>query len=443
MAIFYTYPSNNAVTGKEEVLVSVPNKDNELRIVDLQSIANLKSNNSGVNRLFFSDSIGLSPSFTEAGLDPTAGTGVVEVTGTVNIAGGGTGKDITDLAAANVGDILTINTNKDGYDFSPPPTGETYTFSTEQNATTPANVDLFIEDSQSNKDTITLIPAGSVSLTADNVNNTITIDSTGGSTSLTPGDGININTNVISTSIGDGLGFNNAGVMVVDLNPDDLADTTGVQNGAYLQYSSSGGGITQWVNQASSNPTIFSASDIAISYFDTTSSSVKGVSGVVLDNKSQVVIGTVGAGNIKVLTFYLDFYIETNNQLTTGDEYLILTRKSTPEDGFTFMTDVSGGFHGSVTCCEAAINNTSSPLLTGQWQTLVQGCFIPTNESVGVPRTEPPIPSQLQNLLIMQANKEVGANGTQTTYVPTTEWIKPGNLGANFRYILAGTITVF
>ena len=114
MAIIYTYPGQALITGKELVLISDDNNQKSTRNITLQQIANLNGTNPGVSRVYFEDSLGLSPSTTEAGTDPAAGTGVVQVTGTVLAIGGGTGKDSTALSAATAGDILAVNATNAG-----------------------------------------------------------------------------------------------------------------------------------------------------------------------------------------------------------------------------------------------------------------------------------------------------------------------------------------
>lgn len=242
MAIIYTYPSESVVTGTEELLVTLPGDSFAIRTISLQQVANLKASTPGgnVDRILFNDSIGLTPTQTAGGADPSVGIGTIVVGGTVSGVGGGTGKDTAALAAANVGDILKVNASKTGYDFGTASgSGDTYTISTKQNASTSTSVDLDLTDSSSTVQTITLIPSGSTSLTANNAAGTITINSSGsGGSSYQAGNGIEFNTatvpDTISADLGVGLGFDSSNQIAVSLTTALMGGSAASQNGLVL-----------------------------------------------------------------------------------------------------------------------------------------------------------------------------------------------------------------
>jgi hypothetical protein len=242
MAIIYSYPSEGVITGTEELLVTVPGDSFAVRTIKLQQVANLKASTPGgnVDRILFNDSIGLTPTQTAGGADPSVGIGTIIVGGTVSGVGGGTGKDTAALAAANVGDILKVNASKTGYDFGTASgSGSTYTISTKQNASTSTSVDLDLTDSSSTVQTITLIPSGSTSLTANSGAGTITINSSGsGGSSYQAGNGIEFNTSTvpdtISADLGVGLGFDSTNQIAVTLNTTLMGGSAANQNGLVL-----------------------------------------------------------------------------------------------------------------------------------------------------------------------------------------------------------------
>jgi len=254
MAIIYSYPSEGVITGTEELLVTVPGDSFAVRTIKLQQVANLKASTPGgnVDRILFNDSIGLTPTQTAGSADPSVGIGTIVVGGTVSGVGGGTGKDTADLAAANVGDILKVNASKTGYDFGTASgSGSTYTISTKQNASTSTSVDLDLTDSSSTVQTITLIPSGSTSLTANNAAGTITINSSGsGGSSYQAGNGIEFNTatvpDTISADLGVGLGFDSTNQIAVTLNTTLMGGAAASQNGLVLTSNSSSSTGATW-----------------------------------------------------------------------------------------------------------------------------------------------------------------------------------------------------
>ena len=254
MAIIYSYPSEGVITGTEELLVTVPGDSFAVRTIKLQQVANLKASTPGgnVDRILFNDSIGLTPTQTAGGADPSVGIGTIIVGGTVSGVGGGTGKDTAALAAANVGDILKVNASKTGYDFGTASgSGSTYTISTKQNASTSTSVDLDLTDSSSTVQTITLIPSGSTSLTANSGAGTITINSSGsGGSSYQAGNGIEFNTSTvpdtISADLGVGLGFDSTNQIAVTLNTTLMGGSAASQNGLVLTSNSSSSTGASW-----------------------------------------------------------------------------------------------------------------------------------------------------------------------------------------------------
>ena len=254
MAIIYSYPSEGVITGTEELLVTVPGDSFAVRTINLQQVANLKASTPGgnVDRILFNDSIGLTPTQTAGSADPSVGIGTIVVGGTVSGVGGGTGKDTADLAAANVGDVLKVNASKTGYDFGTASgSGSTYTISTKQNASTSTSVDLDLTDSSSTVQTITLIPSGSTSLTANNAAGTITINSSGsGGSSYQAGNGIEFNTatvpDTISADLGVGLGFDSTNQIAVTLNTTLMGGAAASQNGLVLTSNTSSSTGATW-----------------------------------------------------------------------------------------------------------------------------------------------------------------------------------------------------
>lgn len=330
MAIIYTYPEESPITGKELVVVSSDNEEKSTRNVTLQEIANINGTNPGVSRVYFADSLGLSPSTSEAGADPTAGTGLVQVTGTVLAIGGGTGKDSTALTAANVGDVLVVNSSKDGFDFSTASSGETYDLSTLQNTTTPANVDLTLTGSSGSVDTVTLVPgsSGNVTLTADATATppTITIESSGGGSGTTyqAGNGIGIDTtttpDTLNVSLGAsaGLGFNSSSQLVTSLIPGNIAATDSASNGAVLTFD--GGTGMSWV-QPSFSPTQTLTEAVGLIYINPSNYSPTEHTGLSDVKGSVTRISNVSPGSsafLQTITWEIQFRVGSTSTLRSS-----------------------------------------------------------------------------------------------------------------------------
>ena len=310
MAIIYSYPSEGVITGAEELLVTVPGDSFAVRTIKLQQVANLKASTPGgnVDRILFNDSIGLTPTQTAGSADPSVGIGTIVVGGTVSGVGGGTGKDTTDLAAANVGDILKVNASKTGYDFGTASGGgSTYTISTKQNASTSTSVDLDLTDSSSTVQTITLIPSGSTSLTANNAAGTITINSSGsGGSSYQAGNGIEFNTatvpDTISADLGVGLGFDASNQIAVSLTTALMGGTTAGQNGLVLTSNSSSSTGANWAAPSIYNGSSLNAGGVLVgvgggsSANDSNSSKV--TNGIVMPNLGNSEISSPTAGEM-------------------------------------------------------------------------------------------------------------------------------------------------
>ena len=310
MAIIYTYPSESVVTGTEELLVTLPGDTFAIRTISLQQVANLKASTPGgnVDRILFNDSIGLTPTQTAGGADPSVGIGTILVGGTVSGVGGGTGKDTAALAAANVGDILKVNASKTGYDFGTASgSGDTYTISTKQNASTSTSVDLDLTDSSSTVQTITLIPSGSTSLTANNAAGTITINSSGsGGSSYQAGNGIEFNTatvpDTISADLGVGLGFDSSNQIAVSLTTALMGGTAAGQNGLVLTSNSSSSTGAAWAAASAYNGSELNAGGVLVgtgggsSANDSATNKV--TTGIVLPNLADSEISSPTAGMV-------------------------------------------------------------------------------------------------------------------------------------------------
>lgn len=456
MAIIYTYPGDLAVTGNEKVLVTVPSEENSLRSITLQSIANLKSNNSGVNRVFFADSIGLSPNATQAGLDPLVGTGVVNITGSISITGGGTGKTQADLTAANIGDILVVNANKDGYDFSAQTLGETYTFSTAQNGN---NADLTLTDSQANVQTVQLVPgaSGNITLTVDNQASpkTITIESAGAASNYTAGNGIAIsNTNEISISLAgnSGLVFDNSSNLDTDLGPSNIGDLPQVPlNGDLLYYDSAAAKGASWQTPSFisyQGTTKLEHTDLILARWNTVSSAIEEHTNYTLAADS--VLEVYSWGSHSIACFYVRFTVDepANSTLYDTDEYLMIARKADPTSPILNVNSNKIGFYGNVGLVQA-FNPANLNILTTAWQTMPTGVAVLPNPDTPSPVVTPEVPAQLAGQLMMSSfNNNLPGVGNlpfgapwQTTFVPPTAWIKSGNDTA-FEYTLAGQINI-
>ena len=453
MAIIYTYPGQALITGKELVLISDDNDEQSTRNITLQQIANLNGTNPGVSRVYFADSLGLSPSTTQAGTDPTAGIDVVEVTGTILAIGGGTGKDSAALTAANAGDILAVNSTNDGYDFIAQPTGETYTFSTQQNPTVSANVDLFIEDSQSVKDVVTLVPgnSGNVTLTADTTANppTITIESTGGQgQTYTAGNGIAIsNANVISATLanGGGLGFDNA-QLTTNLTPANLSTVTNKSNGDVLTYDGNNG--MNWVTPAYS-PQISTISLWNLVYVDGTYSAVLHTG--VGNQKGTITVSYDGPGNQThaTISWNLSFQLATASTLKTGGYHLGLAK----EDGSALFPNHEGTIEFAGGLSRVTVVDQNNTIVSDQWETPVTNVAIlekpntTTCQWEGANGFRDPAncgaaDAEIQSYIWFSAMDQVNVTTKQTIYQPATAWIKNTIANSDTIY-LAGSITAF
>ena len=444
MAIIYSYPSEGVVTGKEEVLVTVPGEENSLRTINIQQISNLTSESSGVSRVLFNDSIGLLPSMTDGAQDPLAGTGVVEVTGAINAGAGGTGKQIADISAANIGDILIVNANQDGYDFSAQPTGETYTFSTEQNATVPANVDLFIEDSQSNKDIITLIPTGAVSLTADAVNSTITINSTGGGTALTAGSGIDITTNVISAKVGPGLQINTSEQIVPNISEANLGDapSQGFANGDILVYNGFATNNLQWTKPSFISSANKTNIDFTLWYEDSTGSPQKHTNLTYVDKEAIV----YEIGTFSIFKFIVRFKVDNANSTlltvpgASDVNRIVLGGINVADEMLDARIDkVCTGGVVNVANCE----KTDGTLQGNNWRCMPQVMTMINGDSAEIQSIYPWFlkPEEWNGCVSLGFNQTDFNGGTQTYYaVPNpTGWVdlvEPTDI-----YTLSGTMS--
>jgi hypothetical protein len=310
MAIIYTYPSESVVTGTEELLVTLPGDSFAIRTISLQQVANLKASTPGgnVDRILFSDSIGLTPTQTAGGADPSVGTGTILVGGTVSGVGGGTGKDTTALNAANVGDVLKVNATKTGYDFGiAGSSGDTYTISTKQNTSVSTSVDLDLTDSSSTVQTITLIPSGSTSLTANNAAGTITINSSGsGGSSYQAGNGIEFNTatvpDTISADLGAGLSFDASDQIAVALNTTIMGGAVASQNGLVLTSNSGSSTGASWSAASSYNGSELGAGGVLVGAGSgataNDSSTNKVDNGIVIPRLSDSEIGDPVAGMV-------------------------------------------------------------------------------------------------------------------------------------------------
>ena len=388
MAIIYTYPEQSVITGQELVLVSSDNEEKSTKNVTLQQIANLNGTNPGVSSVFFADSLGLSPSTTQAGADPTVATGVVQVTGTILAIGGGTGKDSTALTAANVGDVLVVNSSKDGFDFSTASSGETYDLSTIQNTTTPANVDLTLTDSSGagNNTRVTLVPgsSGNVTLTADATVTppTITIESSGGGSGTTyqSGNGISIDTtttpDTLSVAIGTsaGLGFNSSSQLVTSLTPSNIASTSGASNGAVLTYD--GSSAMTWT-EPGYNPQVRTEESLSLVYIDQTTGNyeIKEHTGINnLKGSVDISQNTNASGNKShLINFTISFQRGTTTTIAGSDTHLGIALDSAAA---IFSNGPSNAYSGSVGV--ASIVDSTGALKSSGFGIRPTTCIIPS-----------------------------------------------------------------
>ncbi len=458
MAIIYTYPEESPITGKELVVVSSDNDEKSTRNVTLQEIANINGTNPGVSRVYFADSLGLSPSTSEAGADPTAGTGLVQVTGTVLAIGGGTGKDSTALTAANVGDVLVVNSSKDGFDFSTASSGETYDLGTLQNTTTPTNVDLTLTGSSTSATTVTLVPgdSGNVTLTADTTVTppTITIESSGGGTGTTyqEGNGINIDTatspDTLSVAIGTsaGLGFNSSSQLVTSLIPNNIAATGSATNGSVLTYN--GSASMSWV-QPTFSPTVVDNEDLSLIYMDpsnyspTTHTGVTNVKGAVTKISN---VSPGGSAFLQTITFELQFQVGATSTLRSSGYSLGIAKASRAalfENGPQHMYSGSIGI--------ASVLTSSADISTAGFATQPVSCIVLSKTDPGVSTSNWLVANDLGEAANTDCQKYIWIGGHNNNsgslnmirYTPpSTSWIASGVSTSDIVY-LSGTLTAY
>lgn len=451
MAIIYSYPSEGVITGTEEVLVTIPGEENALRTISIQQISNLNPTSSGVSRVLFNDDVGLSPTVTEGGADPNAGTGVVIFSGLVSHKGGGTGLGQAEMTAANAGDVLIINSTNDGYVYSAPPSGETYTFSTIQNTTTAANVDLTLTSSGGAVQTVTLVPgsSGNVTLTANETANprTITIESTGSGTTYQAGDGININTtttpNSLEAKIGSGLAFNASSQIQTNIGPTNLADTpsSGFTNGDILQYNGNTANNLEWI----SFPGIRSATKTQVPmclWYENSSGNREKHSDLtyVAQGAINYVIGTFG-----VFKFYQTFSIDTSSSTLvnppsgSAKHYLILGDANDATNMLPVREDniCTGGIVNIASCTRL---DSGTPIqVNNNWRTMPEVLTLFDGDGDN-PYFFPELenPAQWKGCVFV-GQREVLSGGTQTNYTAPTSWCTWNNNTDLFT--LSGTIT--
>tara|TARA_R110002020_G_scaffold118140_7_gene270129 strand:- start:1613 stop:3031 length:1419 start_codon:yes stop_codon:yes gene_type:complete len=444
MAIIYTYPEESPITGKELVVVSSDNDEKSTRNVTLQEIANINGTNPGVSRVYFADSLGLSPSTSEAGADPTAGTGLVQVTGTVLAIGGGTGKDSTALTAATVGDVLVVNSNKDGFDFSSAASGETYDFNSRQNPTTAANVDLELTSSSGTVNTVTLVPgdSGNVTLTAnDTTPPTITIESAGGTGSTYQGgNGISIDTTTTPDTLNvllgssSGLGFNDSSSgteLVTNLAPQNLATTSSTTNNGYVLTFDGGTGMS-WLAQAFNPAQQIVNANLGLIYINQSSSFEAALHTGIQDLKGEVIfLQTQSGSDTKTtVTFELSFKVATTSTLRQTTGYHLGIGIDTGENTVTPILKSNGiKYDACGSIGKASIVTSSNALATsGDFGVTLDSCLAPAKND----------PDSESNTRWLQANGFCSSTGQSDN--PAEEYIWIGSrLNTNsLRYKLPG-----
>ena len=429
MAIIYTYANFSPLNGSEKVLISDSNTNQATRTATAQQIANLAGGETGVNRVFFNDSIGLTPSFTQTIGNETVGRGVVEFSGVLLPGAGGTGKDSADLTAATTGQVLALNSGKDGWDFVNA-AGDIYSLAAQQYGTTPpykGGIDL--SDSTGIVDTVKIVGGTSISITADSVSGEITVTNDDPGITYTAGNGIDstlLSSNTIAADLkaAGGLAFDN-GEITTDLSPTNVGGSTG-SAGQILQ--TNGAGSMSWTDLKVETQWVWTPCLIADPN-DPAASELQSLGIITYDSTSgpgSSIVGQQGSiqriGNLIYYDFYLKFIID--NGTYPAPQYLAIAADVSGSPGGPGTGDPGGlpvikseqkaiteGLpenvynNGSVTIT-LATTSVSSAIATAMWSYVPQGGK--------VSQTAPGI-VDLYSLVYNGAAPAVG-NGLQTSF---------------------------
>ena len=449
MAIIYTYANFSPLTGAEKVLISDSDTNQATRTATAQQIANLAGGSTGVNRVFFNDNVGLTPSYTQTIGNETVGRGVVEFSGVLLPGAGGTGKDSAALTAATTGQVLVLNATKDGWDFGNA-VGDTYSLAAQQyGAVPPYKGGIDLSDSVGIVSTVKIVGGTSISVTADAVTGEITVTNDAPGVTYTAGNGIDTSLLASGTIAADlkasgGLAFDN-GEIETDLSSTNVGGAVGTSTQCLAP---DGGGGMNWVERVQNQQWAWTPCLIADPANPSTSElSTLGL--ITYDNNPAVgasIIGQQGTitkvGNLIYYDFYLKFIID--NGTYPAPNYLAIAADRSGTPGGPGVGD-PGGLpvvleeqkavtqtlpenqlnNGSVTITLAKTSG-SSGIATSMWGFIPQGGKV-SQTATGI--------VDLYSLVYNGAAPAIG-NGLQTSF--TNDWFTAANETETVE--LAGTI---
>jgi len=451
MAIIYTYANFSPLTGNEKVLISDSETNQATRTATAQQIANLAGGSTGVNRVFFNDNVGLTPSYTQTVGNETVGRGVVEFSGTLLPGAGGTGKDSAALTGATAGQVLVLNPAKDGWDFGNA-TGEIYTLSTTvSSGSCPIN----LTDSAAIPVTTTVtLTAGTGIAVSSAGTSEIVITNDSPAIAYTTGNGIDLSlfnaSNIIAADLksGGGLSFDGAEI-TTSLSATNIGGAPGTA-GQCLVTDGLTPGTASWAERIqqyqwvwtpclvsdANNPATTDLQSQGLITYDVTPGSGSSIQG------QQGSITRIG--NLLYYDFYLKFTID--NGTYPAPQFLSIAADRNDSPGGPGLGD-PGGLpvifeeqqavtatlpesqlnNGSVTI-SLAVTSGSSATSTSMWPFVPQGGKV-SQTSAGI--------VDLYSLVYNGAAPAVG-NGLQTSF--NNDWFSAVNETEVVE--LAGTITV-
>ena len=448
MAIIYTYANFSPLNGSEKVLISDSETNQATRTATAQQIANLAGGDTGVNRVFFNDSVGLTPNFTQTIGNETVGRGVVEFSGTLLPGAGGTGKDSAALTGATAGQVLALNVAKDGWDFTNA-VGEIYDLST--NFPSAGSVPLNLTDSSAVTTAVTLSAGTGISIASSSISD-IVITNDAPAITYTAGNGIvsaSLSSGIIAVGLktGGGLAFN-LGEIETDLSSTNIGGTIGsnqqvlIANGGGGQYWGDVTGLFQkswaWTPCLVYDPTDVTNTELQANAFITYNNSNVGPGNAILGQRGTITI----IGNLIYYDFYFEFTIDDGNY--PFPSYLCIAADTSATLGGPGLGNPGGlpvvygeqkavsanlpsntWNNGSVTITMSTTNGSSASA-TSMWPFVPQGGKV-GNTTTGI--------VDLFSLVYNGAVPAVG-NGIQTSY--TNEWWEMANETESVK--LAGTI---
>jgi len=456
MAIIYTYANFSPLTGKEKVLISDSETNQATRTATAQQIANLAGGSTGVNRVFFNDNVGLTPSYTQTIGNETVGRGVVEFSGTLLPGAGGTGKDSAALTAATAGQVLVLNATKDGWDFGNA-VGDTYSLAAQQyGAISPYKGGIDLSDSVGIVSTVKIVGGTSISVTADALTGEITVTNDDPGTKYIAGNGIDsslIASDKIAADLkaSGGLAFDN-GEIETDLSATNIGGAPGTA-GQCLITDGNIPGTASWAERIEQKQWTWTPCLVA-DPSDLAGSELQGL-GLITYNTTQgpgssgnSILGQQGSitrvGNLLYYDFYIRFTIVNGAYPSPKNLSIAADRSDTiggaglgdpgglpvifNEQRATTATLPENAYNNGSVTINLAVTNGDPATATSMWPFVPQGGKVSRTE-VGI--------VDLYSLVYNGAAPAVG-NGLQTSF--NNDWFSASNETEVVQ--LAGTITV-